>query len=71
MYTTPIEHEAEYREAMVRIDTLWLSPDGSPESDELIALAERVEAYEKVHYPIPEFDPTEAAKFRREQLASA
>lgn len=45
---TPEEHEA----ALKRIDELMMAEAGTPEAEELSRLAEAVEAYEAVRFPI-------------------
>ncbi|MDZ7831605.1 MAG: hypothetical protein U5L07_07620 [Desulfobacterales bacterium] len=54
-----METEAEYETALARIEVLMDSEAGSPEADELMRLAEMVEKYEDIHYPI---DPPPAFK---------
>jgi len=63
----PIRGEADYERALRRVEELWNSPEGSPESDELDILATLIEAYEREHYPIELPGPIEAIKFRLEQ----
>jgi HTH-type transcriptional regulator / antitoxin HigA len=63
----PIKQEADYERALRRVEELWDSPEGSPESDELEILTTLIEAYEREHYPIDLPDPIEAIKFRLEQ----
>jgi HTH-type transcriptional regulator/antitoxin HigA len=63
----PIRGEAGYEQALRRVEELWDSPEGSPESDELDILTTLIEAYEREHYPIDLPDPIEAIKFRLEQ----
>ena len=55
----PIRTAAEYEAALARIDDLIHAPPGSPEEQELDRVSRLVEAYEAVHYPIPE--PSQAA----------
>lgn len=47
-----IRNEAEYEAALARIELLFDAPNGTPECNELVALAALVEAYEEQHYPI-------------------
>ena len=54
-----IRTTAEYEAALARIDDLIHAPPGSPEELELDRVSRLVEAYEAVHYPIPE--PNQAA----------
>jgi HTH-type transcriptional regulator/antitoxin HigA len=67
MEIKPIRNERDYEDALRRIESLWDSKDGSPESDELDVLVTLVEAYERERYPIDLPDPIEAIKFRLEQ----
>ncbi len=48
----PIRTEADYDAALARIDELIDAPEGSPEYEELNAIAEVVERYEDMHHPI-------------------
>jgi HTH-type transcriptional regulator / antitoxin HigA len=68
MSPKPIRTEADYEQALRRVEKLWDSPEGSPHSDELDVLTTLIEAYEREHYPIDPPDPIEAIKFRLEQL---
>jgi HTH-type transcriptional regulator / antitoxin HigA len=63
----PIKREGDYERALHRVEELWDSTDGSPESDELEILTTLIEAYEREHYPIDLPNPIEAIKFRLEQ----
>jgi HTH-type transcriptional regulator/antitoxin HigA len=63
----PIKSERDYEQALQRVESLWKSPEGSAESDELDVLATLIEAYEREHFPIDLPDPVEAIKFRLEQ----
>jgi HTH-type transcriptional regulator / antitoxin HigA len=67
MAIKPVKTESDYERALRRVETLWDSPQGSPESDELDVLATLIEAYEREHYPVDLPDPIEAIKFRLEQ----
>src|SRR5258708_34100580 len=67
MEIKPIKNERDYEQALRRVESLWNSPEGSPESDELDVLATLIEAYEREHYPLELPDPVEAIKFRLEQ----
>ena len=53
-----INNDTDLDNALERIGELLGSPEDSPEEEELLALSDLVEAYEAVHYPIP--DPTPA-----------
>ena len=54
-----IQNDADLDLALARIDDLIHAPPGSPEELELDRVSRLVEAYEAVHYPIPE--PSQAA----------
>jgi HTH-type transcriptional regulator/antitoxin HigA len=59
--------EAEYEQALARIEALMDARPRSPELDELKRLCALVEIYEQQHYPIDEPSPADAATFRAEQ----
>jgi HTH-type transcriptional regulator / antitoxin HigA len=67
MSIKPIRSEADYDEALRRVELLWCSTSGTPEGDELDILVDLVEAYERRYYPIDLPTPVEAIKFRLEQ----
>src|SRR5579864_3660468 len=67
MNIKPIKNERDYEQALRRVESLWKSPEGSAENDELDVLATLIEAYEREHFPIDLPDPVEAIKFRLEQ----
>lgn len=50
---TEINCEDDYQRALDRLSDIWESQRGTPEGDELEALANLIEAYEKIHYPFP------------------
>ncbi len=60
MELKPIRTEADYEEAMAKIDKLWEAEFGSPEGDYLDVLTTLVEAYEEKQHPILPPDPVEA-----------
>ena len=59
--------EAEYEQALARIEALMDARPRSPELDELKRLCALVEAYEDEHCPIDKPSPADAAEFRAEQ----
>ena len=67
MHIQPIKTEADYQNALLRVDKLMDAAPGSVEEDELDALATLVEAYEEKHFPIPDAHPLEAIRFVMEQ----
>ena len=52
MELKPIKTEADYEEALAKIDELWGAEPGSLESNLLVELTVLVEAYEDKHHPI-------------------
>lgn len=68
MKIKPIKTESDYKKALKRLDDLFDSPVGTPESDEADVFALLVDEYEKKHYSIDAPDPIEAIKIRMEEL---
>jgi HTH-type transcriptional regulator/antitoxin HigA len=66
-----INSESDYRRALARADVLMDAAPGSRELGELRALAARIEAWEREHYPIARPSPRAALKFRADQLGYA
>lgn len=64
----PILTDEEYRRALERLYELFDSVPGTPEGDELMALADLVEAYEDIHYPIPDPPPAAFIEYELERL---
>jgi HTH-type transcriptional regulator/antitoxin HigA len=68
MELKPIKTEQDYRAALKRLEEIFDSKLGTPESDELEILGLMVEDYENKHYPIEAPDPIEAIKIRMEEM---
>ena len=68
MELKPIKTEKDYRTALKRLEEIFDSKLGTPESDELEILGLMVDNYENKHYPIEAPDPIEAIKIRMEEL---
>ncbi len=64
----PVVDEQSHRQALRKIEELWNADPGSPEAQELDALATLVDAYERKHVPIAPPDPIAAIEARCEQL---
>ncbi len=64
----PIKTEADYNEALKRLEVIFDAELDTPESDELEILGLMVDDYENKHYPIDAPDPIEAIKIRMEEL---
>lgn len=64
---SPIKSEADYENALKRVDKLMDAEINTPEGDELDVLVTLIEAYESKHHPINTPDPIEAILFRMDQ----
>jgi HTH-type transcriptional regulator / antitoxin HigA len=62
-----IRTEADYEDALARIDALMDAKPGTPEGEELDVLADLVELYEARHMPMGYPSVLEAIRFRMEQ----
>ena len=69
MNIKPIHNETDYNAALARVDALWDTAPGTPESEELEILAVLISNYEGdlAHMPAPETDPIKAITFFMEQ----
>ena len=63
-----IKTDDDYKQALLRLESIFDAQPGTPEGDELELLGVLIENYENVHYPIDYPDPIEAIKFRMEQM---
>ncbi len=52
MNIKPIKNQAEYQQALARLEEIFDTVPGTPEGDELEGLARRIEEYEKKHYQL-------------------
>ena len=68
MNIRPIKNEADYRDALKRLEVIFDAPIGTIEGDEADLLGLMVDDYEKKHYPIEAPDPIEAIKIRMEEM---
>lgn len=68
MIIKPIKTEADYRDALRRMEIIFEAAIGTPESDEADVLGLMIDGYEKKHYPIEAPDPIEAIKIRMEEM---
>lgn len=68
MNIKPIRSETDYCEALKRLEIIFDSEVGTPESDEADVLGIMVDEYEKKHYQIEAPDPIEAIKIRMEEM---
>ena len=67
MQLKPIKTEADHKAALLEIERLWGTAEGSVDGDCLEILITLAEAYEEAHFPMDLPDPIEAIKFRMEQ----
>ncbi len=68
MNIKPIKTEADYQEALFRLEMIFDAKIGTPESDEADILGLMIDEFEKKHYPIEAPDPIEAIKIRMEEM---
>ncbi|MDX2144555.1 MAG: transcriptional regulator [Rhodospirillaceae bacterium] len=64
----PIKSQKQYKSALKRIDALMAAKAGSRKARELEVLAILVERYEREAFPIDPPSPTDAIRFRMEQM---
>jgi HTH-type transcriptional regulator / antitoxin HigA len=68
MDVKPIRTAEDHRLALAEIERLWnRAKSGTPAGDRFEILSTLVDAYERVHFPVPPPDPVEAIRFRMEQ----
>lgn len=68
MNIKPIKTEEDYRLALKRMEEIFDSEAGTPESDEADILCLIIDEYEQKHYPVEAPDPIEAIKIRMEEM---
>ena len=68
MIIKPMKSEADYRDALKRLEIIFDAAIGTPESDEADVLGLMIDEYEKKHYPVDAPDPIEAIKIRMEEM---
>lgn len=64
----PIKTDADYQQALSRLEVIFDAKPGTKEDDELEILGILIDNYENSLPPIGYPDPIEAIKFRMEQL---
>lgn len=62
-----IKTEADYEEALARLDVIFEAEPGTPKGDEAELLTALIEMYEEKTHPVGMPSPVEAIKFRMEQ----
>ena len=68
MNVKPIRNEADYKNALERLEKIFDSKKGSIQGDELEILAIVINNYENENFPIEMPDPISAIHFRMEQM---
>ncbi len=63
-----IKTDADYQQALKRLEVIFDAAVGTSESDEADILGLMIDDYEKKHYPIEAPDPIEAIKIRMEEM---
>ena len=63
-----IKSEADYRNALKRLEIIFDAPIDSEDGNEAEILSMLIENYENKHYPIEAPDPIEAIKIRMEEM---
>ena len=63
-----IKTEADYQNALKRLEVIFDAKISTPESDEADILGLMIDEYEKKHYNIEAPDPIEAIKIRMEEM---
>ena len=64
----PIKSEADYNQALKRLDEIFDAPADTPEGDEAELLSLLIDSYENEQYTIEAPDPIEAIKIRLEEM---
>ncbi|MBC8006101.1 MAG: transcriptional regulator [Verrucomicrobia bacterium] len=68
MNIKPIKTDADYKDALKKLEVIFDAAVGTPESDEADILGLIIDEYEKKHYRIEAPDPIEAIKIRMEEM---
>jgi len=68
MEIKPIRNEADYKNALERLEVIFDAKRGTKEGDELEILSILIDNYESENFPIEMPDPISAIHFRMEQM---
>lgn len=68
MKIKPIKTDADYKEALLRLEKIFDAEIGTQESDEADILGLLIDEYEKKYHSIEAPDPIEAIKIRMEEM---
>lgn len=67
MNIKPIKTDADYRTALIEVESLMMAEANSAEGEKLDVLVTLIEAYEAKHFVMDLPDPVEAIKFEMER----
>ena len=67
MHIKPIKTDADYRTALIEVESLMMAEANSAEGEKLDVLVTLIEAYEAKHFVMDLPDPVEAIKFEMER----
>lgn len=68
MEIKPVRNEADYKNALERLEVIFDAKRGTKEGDELEILSILIDNYESENFPIEMPDPISAINFRMEQM---
>jgi HTH-type transcriptional regulator/antitoxin HigA len=60
-----INNAAEHEAALARFDQIFDAPENTPEYEEMLHLADLIEDYEDIHYPIGAAEKARAEELKR------
>ncbi len=63
-----IENEKDYRQVVTRYEATQGAQKGTPEHDEWLHLASLIQQYEEKQWEMPNIDPAELPKLRKEEF---
>jgi HTH-type transcriptional regulator / antitoxin HigA len=63
-----IKNQTDYKKAVARLEAISDAPLGTAEGEEANILADLIDKYEEIHFPIGLPNPVEAIKVRMEDL---
>jgi HTH-type transcriptional regulator/antitoxin HigA len=63
----PIKNDADYREALIEIESLMMAGPDTPEGERLDVMVTLIEAYEAKYFSLDLPDPVQAIKFEMDR----
>ena len=68
-WNNPLQNDEEYQAALDRLWEVFFAEPGTSEGDEHALIADLIEAYAELHYPIdPPTDPVAVIEFKMDQM---